>query len=76
MSDGSNSTVNGTRHFDTSIRVDLFLTANEVELLDFLRDYSEQKWPAVSLALLQIIQRFEDAVTRGIYQEFQKHEAE
>lgn len=75
MSDANNSTENGTAHFDTSPRADIFLTANEVELLDYLRNYSEDKWPAVSLSLLRIICRFEDAVNKKLLAEYQNREA-
>lgn len=72
MSTENSSTVNGTTRsdLDTSIRVDLFLTANEIEVLAFLREQTQDVWPAVSTSLFRIMNRFEEAVLRGIYREF------
>jgi len=72
MNEENPSTVNGTtrsRPLDTSIRVDLFLTANEVEVLAFLREQTQDVWPAVSVVLFDIMNRFESAVLKGIYRE-------
>lgn len=73
MSDVNSSTENGTRPsrpLDTSVRVDIYLTAHEVEVLAFLREQCQDVWPAVSTTLFDIMNRFEDSVLRGIYREF------
>lgn len=67
-------TVNGTKHYDTSPRVEVFLTTHEIELLDYLRSFHEEKWPAVSLSLLRIIARCEDAILSGMYKDYVNEE--